>query len=60
MAHIRCWFLGCLDGYASGGELGMGITFDNDPTSSRSVAYDRGATVGERCARAIAMKGVRR
>jgi hypothetical protein len=28
-----------------------GMTYDNDPWSPRSVAYDRGRTLGERLAR---------
>lgn len=37
---------GVLDGWQQG-ELTWGMTYDGDPGSARSRAYDRGATIGE-------------
>lgn len=46
---LKAFALGIIDGYRQG-ELTIGVTFDDDPTSPRSVAYDRGATIGEKLA----------
>lgn len=44
---ITAFLLGVRDGYQQG-ELTFGLTFDDNPESPRSCAYDRGATLGER------------
>lgn len=51
-AIVRAWFLGLQDGFTQG-ELTFGMTYDSDPTSPRSIAYDRGANIGERFAQLI-------
>lgn len=47
----KAWLLGLREGLGSPWDLGVGMTYDDDPGSRRSVAYDRGANLGQRLGR---------
>ena len=47
----RAWLEGLKDGWSQG-ELTVGLTWDT-PDHPNSVAYDHGATLGERLARML-------
>lgn len=45
MGRIKAFWLGVVDGFQM--PDGSGLTFDGDPSSARSIAYDRGRNFGE-------------
>jgi hypothetical protein len=47
MKRLRAYVLGLREGWAEP-DLGVGMTYDRDPASARSVAYDRGVNLGQR------------
>jgi hypothetical protein len=50
---IRAYLLGLREGFAQPWDLSIGMTYDGDPSSLRSRAYDRGATFGQALGRCI-------
>ena len=42
----KAWWLGFTEGFECG-RINVGMTYDNDPSSPRSEAYDQGANIGE-------------
>jgi hypothetical protein len=45
---LRAFLTGLLDGFRQPHDLTSGLTYDDDPSSQRSQAYDKGANLGQR------------
>jgi hypothetical protein len=48
---ILAFLNGLMDGLRQPWDLTVGMTYDDDPESSRSRAYDHGANAGQRIGR---------